>query len=153
MFDKTYIESITCKLCNSSLRDPVEVLPCKSLLCCSCVLKVKALESFNCPGCSESHELIASSFSRMSPVTEKMIKNILIKCNKCNQIIKLSQSQESCDQHGSVCLNLKEVTCRPLEAEPTSLEKQAATNIVSRMLHYSDNALVKLPTGGTVSEK
>ena len=35
----TYIESIiTCKLCICAINDPVEVLPCKSLIRCSCVI-------------------------------------------------------------------------------------------------------------------
>ena len=84
--DDTYIESITCRLCKCAINDPVEVLPCKSLICCSCVIAhlEKWKDAFTCPRCGESHECTSSSFSRVSPMEEKMIKNMMIKCNKCN---------------------------------------------------------------------
>ena len=45
----------------------------------------------------------------------------------------------------------QEMINQPLEAEPTKLEKQAAVNVVTRLLHHSNDQVVRLPTGGTVS--
>ena len=54
-----------------------------------------------------------------------MIKNMMIKCNKCKHVTILSQSQASCDLHRiDICsLNPKDITCRPLESQPTTIEK------------------------------
>ena len=153
--DNTYIESITCRLCKCAINDPVEVLPCKSLICCSCVIAhlEKGKDAFTCPGCGESHECTSSSFSRVSPMEEKMIKNMMIKCNKCKHVTTLSQSQASCDRHKiDVCsLNLKDIACRPLESQPTTIEKEVATSVVTRLMYQSKDTIVKLPTRGTVS--
>lgn len=48
-------------------------------------------------------------------------------------------------------LNLKDIACRPLESQPTTIEKEIATSVVTRLMYQSKNTVVKLPTGGTVS--
>ena len=84
VINKTYINDVTCKLCNLAVHEPVEVLPCKSLICCSCLLGHLDKDSnmFHCPGCSEEHTNTESSFTKMSPIAEKMINNMMVKCNK-----------------------------------------------------------------------
>ena len=51
--DETYIESITYTLCKSAVCEPVEVLPCKSLICCNYSLGYlnKKQDTFEYPGC------------------------------------------------------------------------------------------------------
>ena len=57
---------------------------------------------------------------------EKMIKNMMIKCNKCKHVTTLSQSQASCDLHKiDICsLNLKDIACGPLESHQQPLRKK-----------------------------
>ena len=152
--DKTYTESIICTLCKSAISEPVEIHPCKSLICCSCLEGHlnKELNTFECPGCSENHVKSITSVTKLSPIAEKMISNMMVKFNKCYNPVKLLKCKESCDHHGDTsCSNLLEVVKRPLEVQPTTIEKQVVTNVVARLLHQNDNAIITLPTGGRVS--
>ena len=101
--NKTYIDSLTCKLCKSGVSDPVEVLPCKSLTCCSCLLGLvsKDMDKIHCPGCSEDHSCVELSFTNISPVAEKMILDILVKCEKSLQAVKLCTIKPPCEQHNA----------------------------------------------------
>ena len=142
-----YIESITCTLCKSAVCEPVQVMPCKSLMCCSCLLchLDKELDTFECPGCSEKHDNNTSSFSKLSPVAEKILSNMMVKCEKCYKPIKLLISKKSCDHHGDLsCSNLMEVVSLPLDVQPTIIKKQVSTNVVTRLLHHNDNTIVML---------
>ena len=153
--DETYIENIKCSICKSAINNPIEVLPCKSLICCSCLLLHldKEMTTFHCPGCSEQHDSNNPTFSRLSPVAEKMLNNMVVNCEKCYRPVKLSISNKNCDHHEDLrCSKLTELVDRPIEAEPTDIEKHVATNVVTRLLHHNDNMVVKLPTGGQVSQ-
>ena len=140
VIDKSYINNITCSLCNSAVCEPVKVLLCKSLICCSCLLGHldKDSDMFHCPGCSEEHTNTQSSFTKMSPIAENMINNMIVKCNKCYQPVKLSISRKPCDHHAieRECCNLIEAINRPLESPPTTMEKQVASSVVTRLLHH-----------------
>ena len=146
--DISYNENITCNKCNSAVNDPVEVLPCKTLVCASCILAHlnKDILTFNCPGCLEEHNNDTSSFSQLSPVVEKMLLNMIVKCDKCYQKVKLSNINESCACHKDhESLNtLTAVATQPLEASPTQLEKQVTTNVLSRLFHQSNSSIITL---------
>ena len=150
--NKTYIDSLTCKLCKSGVCNPVEVLPCKSLTCCSCLLGhvSKDMDTFHCPGCSEDHSCVESSFTNISPVAEKMILDILVKCEKCLQAVKLCTIKTPCEQHIQGNIECSDVLSRPLESQPTAMEKKMASNVVTRLLHQNNDTVVTLPTGGQV---
>ena len=150
---------ITCTSCKSAVKNPVEILPCKSLICCECSLGlISGSSEFTCPGCSESHKSSTTSFTSLSAIEEKMIKNTLVECEKCMRTIPLSSIDKSCGQHDSwltlgsgSSATLTDIVNQPLEAEPTTLEKQVATNIVTRLLHQTgQKRVVTLPTGGRV---
>ena len=151
VIDKSYIDNITCHLCNVAVNEPIEVLPCKSLICCSCLLShlKNLMGTFCCPGCDENHVLVPSSFSKMSQVAEKMMKNMIVKCNKCYRPVKLSISQNPCSQHTDE--SLLQLVSHPLESMPTTFEKQIATRVITRLLHHNDSTVLSLPTGGKVS--
>lgn len=94
IIDKTYSNSVTCVICNLAIHNPVEVLPCKAMICCNCILSHldQKLDQFDCRGCNEYHDNDVSSFTQLSPVAEHMIGNILVKCKKC-QTSKAPRSQ------------------------------------------------------------
>ena len=150
--DQTYSNSVTCIICNFAIHNPVEVLPCKTMVCCTCLLSNldQKLDKFQCPGCSDYHDTVVSSFTKLSPVAEHMINNMLLNCEECHKPVKLQDLNKGCFHHdtGSVIIDSRKLS---LGAQPTTAEKQVATNIVTRLLHNSDSALVTLPTGGRVS--
>jgi hypothetical protein len=77
---------------------------------------------------------------------------MIVTCTNCSRHVKLS-SNGRCDDHVNNETSLTEVVMRPLEATPTTLEKQVATNVVTRLLHQnSENISLTLPriTGGQV---
>ena len=119
------------------------------MVSCTCLLSNldQKLDKFLCPGCSGYHDTVVSSFTKLSPVAEHMINNMLLNCEECCKPVKL---QEGCFHHdtGSAIIDSRK---HSFGAQPTTAEKQVATNVVTRLLHNSDSALVTLPTGGRVS--
>jgi hypothetical protein len=138
-----------------AILNPIEILPCKFLACSICIIDhVKADDSdlFCCQGCGEAHNKCSSSFSQLSPISIKMLNDMIVTCTNCSRHVKLS-SNGRCDDHVNNETSLTEVVMRPLEATPTTLEKQVATNVVTRLLHQnSENISLTLPriTGGQV---
>lgn len=105
-----------------------EVVPCKSLICCSCLLGHldKDSDMFRCPGCSEEHTNTESSFTKMSPVAEKMMNKV--KCNKCYRPVKPSISKKPCDHH----VNESDRSHQSSTGFPaTTMEKQVASSVVA----------------------
>uniref|UniRef100_A0A1X7V608 RING-type domain-containing protein n=1 Tax=Amphimedon queenslandica TaxID=400682 RepID=A0A1X7V608_AMPQE len=148
--NKTYHDILTCKLCSSSISDPVEVLPCQSLFCSSCLLEYvnKDMETFHCPGCSDDHVCTDATFTYISPVAEKMICNISVRCDKCFNTVKLDTINKFCDQHIQNKIECSDMLCLPLQSQPTTMEKKMASNVVTRLLHQSNDTLITLRTGG-----
>lgn len=153
VIDQSYIDSITCSLCKSAVNSPVEVVPCQSVLCCNCLLSQldKKLDQFQCPGCTEYHDNHVTSFTNLSPLAQTMIKNIMVRCEKCHRPVKLININKGCAHHLDNSSTLVDATNLSSDAHPSLIEKQVATNVVTRLLHQSDSPLVKLPTGGQVS--
>lgn len=150
LIDESFIETLKCTFCQHEVIKPVEILPCKTMMCCSCCLDVTAQPCFSCKGCSEKHDVTTNTFSKLSNIAEKMIKNLEVKCNKCSKKTNLEKLQNSCEEHGT-CGRLTDLVNMPLEERPTQLEKRVAHNLVKRMLHQSDDESLQLPTGGRVS--
>lgn len=47
-------------------------------------------------------------------------------------------------------LTLQDVANQPREVEPTMTETQAAVQVLSRVLHHTDNSTITVSTGGRV---
>lgn len=139
------ILDITCGRCNMIVSHPLEILPCKKLVCRDCCLcLVKQKPCFKCPGCSEFHETVYESFSKVSPVVDNILMEVVMRCQKCGRQVKLGKyTDEDCNSHVTQ-VTAEEMINQPLEAEPTKLEKQAAVNVVSRLLHHSKDQVVRL---------
>ena len=148
----TYTDNFTCVFCKSFVVKPVEIQPCKSLACSICCINVSTGETFHCPGCSSSHECTASVFSRLSPIVEKVLCQVPVKCKTCGHPVILSAANEKCSHHERPeHVTLEEVIQVPLTAEPTNLEKRAAANLVSRMIHHQGDSTLTVPRRGRVS--
>lgn len=149
--DTSYKGSITCSVCKSDIHNPIEVLPCKILVCASCILATldKKMATFNCPGCSEEHNTDPSSFSRLSPVMEKMFLNMIVMCDNCCKKVKLLHITESCASHihndsDNTNTALTVAATQPMEANPTQHETQVATNVLSRLFHQTNSCIITL---------
>lgn len=148
----SYTEDFTCVFCKSFVVKPVEIQPCKSLACSICCINVSPGETFHCPGCSNIHECTASVFSKLSPIVEKVLCQVLVKCKTCGHPVTLSAAYEKCSHHEQAeQVALEEVVQVPLDAELTNLEKRAAVNLVSRMIHHQGDSTLTLPRRGRVS--
>ena len=148
------LNDVTCPSCDLAINRPIEILPCKSLVCCSCCNKLVSLQtSFSCPGCNETHESAVCSFSRPSRIVENMLNEMVVECEKCCEKIKLALIEKECAYHGNDSSHmLEDVLNQSLEVEPTKLEKRAAVNLMTRMLHQGDDMVVTLSTGGRVRQ-
>ncbi len=118
--DETRIEDITCGLCESAVNIPIEILPCKCLVCCNCCLGLLTQMSFHCPGCSKVHDVSVSSFSRLSPIVENMLYKMMVRCECCLKNVRLELSDKGCDLHVGERDNpvtLEEVVNLPLDQQ------------------------------------
>ena len=149
---KTYV---TCSCCHLAANEPVRIVPCQSLICRKCCATLVSEVAFDCPGCSSHHDTSSSIFSELSSLEEKMLKDMLATCKKCNKTVKLERIDEVCESHGeeSRTMSLEDVINQPLVAKPSKLESQAAIKVVSRMMHQNDGTTCTLSTGGRVSTK
>ena len=133
---------VTCDQCTMAANKPVEIVPCGAIVCYSCsVLLARTQPTFNCPKCSASHDSAAQSFTRPSYKIENLFNELLVKCGKCQCEVKLESVEEGCAYH------------EQQQSLRTSLEKQAAMKVVSRMLRENDSGTLTVLTGGRVSTK
>ena len=154
LVDDKYKVDVTCNQCNLAANKPVEIIPCKAILCCSCCVSLATQAKFNCPSCSIPHNSALTTFTRPSSRVEKLFKELLMKCEKCECKVKLEWIEKECAYHREhQSLTLQDIVNQPqaLEREPSNLEKRAAMKVMSRMLHQSDSATVTFSTGGRVS--
>lgn len=116
----------------SAVDSPVEILPCKSLFCCGCTLSLAAtIPSFNCPGCSGLHESSESTFTKPLSIIEKMIKSLIVECDRCGVDTKVESLADECRLH-------------------IKSRSEVATRVLSQMMTQTHTIIV--PTGGRVSK-
>ncbi len=144
-----------CIFCKSFVFHPVEVQPCKSIaysICCNNITLGKT--TFQCPGCSKQHEAGVISVTKISSIAEKLLREMFVKCLQCGQHVSLEDENADCNSHNcrSDRVTLEDIVNQPLNAEPTNLEKKAVINVVSRLMHQSDdNMQINLTRRGTIS--
>ena len=138
---------LTCTSCHSEIKNPVELMPCKSLVCSTCSLRLidTASNTFVCPGCTLTHKCTTSSFTALSPIEERTIKDSVVKSYQCYRTVKLSSLDKTCDDHRQTSndTTLSDIINRSMDSEPTALEKQVATSVVTRLLNHTDSYLQK----------
>lgn len=150
--DKSCKPYVTCTFCEMAANKPIRILPCQSIVCYKCCTTVTSNE-FECHGCSSRHDSLSATFTELSSLEQKMLKDMKVKCEKCDRIVKLEKIDEACENHGEenpAVMTLQEVIHQPLVVKPSKLESQAAIRVVSRMIHQNDGTTCKLPTGGRV---
>ena len=152
--DESWKTHVTCTCCNLAANDPIRILPCRSLICSSCSRDLSSRPTFECPGCSSQHQSSSSTFTGLSGIEENLFRNLEVKCDKCDEMVRLKDVVADCAHHsadGSQTVEtLEDVLKRPLEEEPSKLEKRAAIKVVSRILHQNETSTCTLSTGGRV---
>jgi hypothetical protein len=86
---------------------------------------------FNCPGCSNKHDVSTITFSQLSTIEAKVFHNMLLSCDKAKH------KTPNKDQN----ITLREVINQPVEEEPSELESRAAVKVISRLLHQEQHLL------------
>lgn len=129
----SHTKSFTCDFCKSFVIRPVEIQPCKSLGCSSCCIHaVSSGQTFSCPGCLESHQCNTSVFSKLSPIVEKILNELLVTCDRCGNPVTLVAAHNKCQNHMlTERVTLEELIQVPVDKELTNLEKKAAASLVS----------------------
>ena len=89
------------------------------------------MDQFQCPRCNECHDNNASSFTKMSPVAEHIIGNILLNCEECRRPVKLKDLHKECSHHDTSSTVPIDNRHLFIDAHPTTVEKQVATNVVT----------------------
>lgn len=130
--DERYKEDVTCKLCSSAANNPIEILPCKTLLCCNCCISIAASPSFTCPGCTCRHESISSTFTKPSSLIERVFNDLRVTCEGCNNIVPLESAGKECFHHQPI------------------LSNNSVVKAVSKMIQESESGTITISTGGRV---
>ncbi len=156
------INDLVCKICNTVLDEVLE-LPCKHLVCLSCTLTLleEDLQSIPCPNCEKQHEISFSSFSAPSPLTVKLLSQLVVRCEKegCSKAVYLGDLRahlaSNCKQIHDIrpAVTIEQILEQPTSAPPTQLEMEAAGHVVRRKIlsQSHSQAPFSLPTGGCVS--
>ena len=77
---------------------------------------------------------------------QKYIQNVT--AMQCTRPINLLEVDAECHQNNKiVTLTAEDIINQPPETEPTSLEKQAACNVVTRLMSQSEDNVLRLHTG------
>ena len=154
LIDKTDQNDLKCCSCGLAANKPVEIVPCKSLMCSSCCFHLTYGEVFECPGCQSLHKS-PESFTKPSLLVEKQFLHTLVRCSKCYKQTRIENINKDCSQHNDEIhdLTLRDIVNQPLEAEPTRMETDAAAHILSRTFRHKEaNTSLKISTGGRVSK-
>ncbi len=61
-------------------------------MCC----KLVSGSTFNCPSCSREHQSAISTFCKPSSIVEKMMNEMIVTCDKCNNSVKLECIEKEC---------------------------------------------------------
>ena len=161
------IDDLACSLCTNVLDEPIEFL-CKHCVCCSCCIRLLASHVLfiSCPTCKTQHEIKQTNFTAPSPLTIKLLKQLVIHCEKknCNKAVYLKDLEahlaSNCKQNIDVThsITLDCILKQPTNAPPTQVEMEAAGHVIRRqLLAHSQStqgqAHFRLPTGGCVSNR
>lgn len=150
VYDVQYNEDVHCIMCKAVVVKPVEVQLCKLLACESCCIELMSTKpSFDCPGCSMKHSCSIESFSSISPLVKKVLSDLSVQCDKCHRLVRLASMNDDCSSSTHQSLShpkatIEDIIQQPLEAEPTILERKAATSLVSRLLHQQRDGTISL---------
>ena len=87
---------LTCAICLNVVDKPVELSTCSSLVCAECCcewLRQIDILSFplSCPCCHDNHFDDFSTIRQPGALTLKLLKQLIVTCNKCEQSMKLEQ--------------------------------------------------------------
>ena len=154
------IEDLVCKSCGNVVDEVVE-LACKHSLCCTCCfsLLTSNIHSFPCPHCQQAHPLACSSFLAPSPITLKILHQLVISCEKvgCTKTIYLGDLQAHLTSNCTLNSDLRNAITlleQPTSIPPTHIEMETAGHVVRKILSQSTQgqASFSLPTGGCVSK-
>ena len=137
-------------MCSCAANKPLEIIPCKSVLCTDCCLALSKSSHFICPGCSCEHQSTDSTFTELSALSKKVFNELSVRCGKCIIPVKLEMMSEDCDSHReSQKLTLEDIMTQPQQKANDSIKK-AAVKVVTGMLEQSDSGCLTVSTGGRV---
>ena len=137
--DKRCVANVTCCSCNGALSSPLELLPCKTLVCSSCCTLLAVSATFNCPGCLCQHDASIDTFTKPSALIEKTINEIHVICEKCSNMVSLELLTQDCSSHEKAA------------SKETESNNKMAIKVVSQLIKDSDSSTITLSTGGRVS--
>ena len=150
-----------CPLCRNLLRSPVELVPCRKVVCAECLCQeINDHNSLVCPCCNTDHLQDYSTIRAATPLVVNVLGSLCIVCSNCNAHMQLSTYREHitsrCQSSVPQVLpqsSIEEVLHQPLTAPLTALEQKLQTNLAKRSLTTgSEEGVLKLKTGGKVKK-
>ena len=142
------LSNLLCK-CDTVLDEPIE-LPCKHLVCRECCFNILKdnLHSLPCPHCQCNHPLQQSTFRTPAPLTDKLLQQLVIRCDRseaCNKVVHLRDLKSHLESKCKLLTNstitssvtLDQILQQPVNAPATQIEMEAAGHVVRKILAQS----------------
>ncbi len=121
------LSDVECLYCLHLVDQPVE-LPCKTLVCLECCLELLRKDE-SCPACSEHHESVKESFNQPTPVIQKIIDNLMLRCDNphCNSPILLQHLGRHVESGCKACVKW--------QWNPSLSSKYSSNHWILHLLH------------------
>lgn len=147
------VSAITCPICLDIVDQPMELIPCNSHICSTCLCSaLEASKEPSCPCCYTDHLSDSSTIRPVTPIVNNLIINTIFTCPSCNRYVTL---ENVIPHHNSACKNI--ASCPPLSISSilstsnnhplTQTECRLTTNLVRRSLK---NGILQVETAGQV---
>ena len=127
------LEDLTCVVCLGAFEEPVELLPCRHLLCRACM---EGIDAPTCPACRE----VTTSAAWAHRTISNLCEGLLVRCNVCGW--EGPQGRFVSHTLNNACVK-----------RPTRVEKAAADNAASDQKVASAKAAAAKATADKAAAK
>ena len=141
-----------CSICLEVPDKPVELVPCNSVVCCTCLCThLEITRGLSCLCCYDSHLTQFSTVRAVSSLVHDAIGNVNHQCPICNETVVLKNvlhhHETSCKSSGT--LSIEHILSSPITQPLSTTECQITQSLVKR--GTADGGLLQVGTPRQVS--
>ena len=147
------ITHLICIRCKNIVNFPVEITPCRALICKECCIQCirEYKPTFKCHKCKEEHPNEELTFVVPSPVILNVWESLNYPCQQsCGKLFNTNELDahyriQCSESHNTI------VSSTSPSSKPTQSEQQVAASVVQRMLSDSNIISLSVPKGKVIT--